>query len=1394
MKSIKKLLSIMLVFAMLMSVAPLQSLADEVNEIISQNEENDSMKFLPSNQDASGENENCKWSYSAKTSTLYIDSVNATLSSVTVNNKIYLPIYITNADGNMEFCTFDFEHLVIGKNVEYFASRVSIIYKNLQTIEFEANSKLTEIVGLAFYGLENVIFSALPSTLKYVGEHAFYGSGIESAVFENPDCKIYQSAFCRCKNLTEVVLPSNMTSIPNHIFAETSIRSITIPDSVKTISNYAFNKTPLEDVKISKNASLQTIEPYAFSNCSNLTSFTFPKNMNLVRDYAFYNDVNLKYIIAYGYIQPYDKAFSLAEDEAKLSITRIYGDEEIGPKWYAEKHNIEFVPLSDLTDYPDTSDVSSTNKGTWANGSWVYDESTERFLVNGTGKLTSSFKYSNGTSVNITKFLAGKDLSSLVICEGITEIADDVFFVTDGITTNNISLPSTLTKIGASSFRNIKANKVRINGNIQSIGANAFYGSTIKAIDLSNCSLTSISNYAFANCPNLTEVKLPNTVTEICEGAFYNTGLTALTLDENIQTIGKKAFTNCQSLSEVVVKNKDVSIYSDSNKSNNAFGFDDSGNALQFKYKNIPYNLVINAPIGTNAFKYAEDNGLTVMSDEENATASGYIKETAPIKWHYFKDTKTLYVEGYNNLASAIVGSISTSGDGYLRYENGEIATDLDVDLLYICSGIKNVNARFESINPKYIHIPNTATTIGYNTFKNCSNLTVASIPNSVIYIQNSAFENCRNLVRCDIPSSVTDIGNSAFKNCTSLKAIDINSVKNIKSQAFNTCSALEEIVIPKTVEEIGSEAFYNCLNVKKITINSDCRIGSKAFANMPFCTTVVLNTERENNSWHDCFFHLGFSTTGIEIIIGDDVVNVNFEGFRNIFNQSKTKITSIHFGKSVVNVDNLPDPRFIEELTVSSENKHLYTYEGNVYYDTRLVLANPNIHKVIIKDGTTVIDDAAFWDSIVMQISLPDSVTEIGAYAFYNCQNLKRVNVDDKLRKVGDSAFENCYSLYSFEFPSLANTIGNSCFKNCYSLQSVILPNWITKIEPYTFYSCESLNNVVVPKLVNTIGEYAFAGCNLETIFVWKITSTISATWLGFSIPNTVIHTIAGSKAAQFASEHNMECRTYASTISFGEVCDAQLEEDGQYVDICQDGHGEIEYLTVYEPDCEYDGYIIGVCEFCSEILEEIHKEATGHNYVVTAEIAPTNTTKGVKRYTCKTCSKTFTEYTDKLSDDETKETHKVTATVVLDNNGKSKNYTPIRNADVVIDGEVVAKTDDNGSFTLELETGSYTADIKYSYGFTRTIGIVVENKDINYEDNITIVGVDYNKDGKVDDNDLEMFSMVMSSSKDDLKYLDYADLNNDGYINAKDYVIIRSFIGTSADTYEYPLVTITK
>ena len=1265
----------------------------------------------------------------------------------------------------------------------------------------------------AFANNPQLSFTSVPSSVKYIGSYAFTNTNVkELDLSANTELSLGDYAFCDLTTLEKIILPSTLQYISTRAFCNTALKSIAIPDGVETIYSGAFKNTPLSKVSFSSNSQLKIIDKYAFSDCLNLTKFVFPKSVIKTHDGAFKNDVNLKTVIVLGEegINASVNPFYSGDDSSKTYLTEIYGNDaktdENGNKiWngvsrYANVYGITLVPLEDYVETPDGgSQTDSSNYGTWANGSWQYDDSTNRLFVTGNGELTSTFKTSDGKALNLASYLSNKALASIVLTEGITGVGTDVFFTDYGIDVQSVSLPNTLTSIGSNAFRNIKAKKFKISANLSSIGANAFYGSNVNSFDLSDTKVEAIGNYAFANCKNLTSINLPKVLKTIGEGAFYSSAIKSVDVPQSVASIGKAAFTDCLSLWKVKINNPQTNIYFEGkNSANNAIGFDSKGNRITLKSGSRVQTecfVIIDAPVESKGFDYAEKTSLIFMGDDSNADVSGYVDYTYRIKWQYFADTKTLYVEHGYDMKDAYVLHPNNKGTFYTTDGRNLQDLNLQIDTLYLCSGVINPDYSFEAINPKYIRFSPTVKNVG--GFQNCGRLEVLTIPQTVQYISTNAFKNCRSLKKISL-GGVKCVSNRAFENCTSLKEIDYGNVTSIDERAFYYCSGIEEINIPSTVTEISHNAFYNCVGVKKIIINGEKRIGSQVFVNMPFCTSITLNRNYSDDlslsAWSDAFYNIGFSTTGIELVVGDDVTEPDFSALTDTFG-NKLKISSIYFGKNCAfkEVPRLPEMTYVEKITISPENKNMYVYEGNVYYGKTLVFANPNTYRPIIKDGTTVISSMAFKNSKAIQVVLPDSVTEIDNYAFYGAKNLRRVIFGSGLRTIGDRAFDGCSSLIGADIPSKVSSIGSYAFYECKKLETVILPTSISKVNKYTFAYCDSLKNVVVPRNVVSIGENAFACKNLQNIFVWRTTTQIDAFWLGFPAKGLKIHTLAGSKALSFAQDNYIDYKIYQLS-QFGDVCDAQIDSDGKYVDICKNGHGRIEYLTVYDADCENDGYIIGVCEFCSELLEEIHKPALGHNYVLTADIPAGVGTKGVKQYTCTNCQKTYCEYTEPLQPSEAVKQYIVSGTIVIETGETKKYNAPVRRADIVIDGKTVASSDDDGRFSFKIETGAYTAQIKYAYGYTRTVGIKVENDDVSFATPISIVACDFNKDGKIDETDAEMFSYVMSTSKNDLAYLDYCDLNHDGYINAKDRVIVMRFMGTDAKTYKYELVTIQK
>ena len=131
-------------------------------------------------------------------------------------------------------------------------------------------------------------------------------------------------------------------------------------------------------------------------------------------------------------------------------------------------------------------------------------------------------------------------------------------------------------------------------------------------------------------------------------------------------------------------------------------------------------------------------------------------------------------------------------------------------------------------------------------------------------------------------------------------------------------------------------------------------------------------------------------------------------------------------------------------------------------------------------------IGDGAFKESLshssLTSITIPNSVTSIGAWAFYGCKLLSAVTLPNNLTSIGSNAFSNCKSLTSIVIPEGVTSIGDDAFSSCSSLTSVTIPNSVTSIESDAFSWCSSLTSVTIPNSVTSIGNYAFSHCSSLT------------------------------------------------------------------------------------------------------------------------------------------------------------------------------------------------------------------------------------------------------------------------------------------------------------------------
>ena len=181
-----------------------------------------------------------------------------------------------------------------------------------------------------------------------------------------------------------------------------------------------------------------------------------------------------------------------------------------------------------------------------------------------------------------------------------------------------------------------------------------------------------------------------------------------------------------------------------------------------------------------------------------------------------------------------------------------------------------------------------------------------------------------------------------------------------------------------------------------------------------------------------------------------------------------------------------------IEDISTKAteeELKEAFVDEWGVKYskDGRKLLKAPQEldGTYSIRKGTKVICDEAFrWSKFIgcrslTSLVIPDSVTNIGDYAFWGCSDLADIVIPDGVTSIGDYAFEGCESLRSVVIPDGVTSIGDYVFSGCRSLTDIVIPNSVTSIRDGAFFCCSDLADIVIPDGITSIGDRAFMGCS---------------------------------------------------------------------------------------------------------------------------------------------------------------------------------------------------------------------------------------------------------------------------------------------------------------------------
>lgn len=172
---------------------------------------------------------------------------------------------------------------------------------------------------------------------------------------------------------------------------------------------------------------------------------------------------------------------------------------------------------------------------------------------------------------------------------------------------------------------------------------------------------------------------------------------------------------------------------------------------------------------------------------------------------------------------------------------------------------------------------------------------------------------------------------------------------------------------------------------------------------------------------------------------------------------------------------------------------------------------------------------------SLIKEISIPKSVSEIRERSFAGCKNLEEIVIPGNVDEIGASAFEGCTSLEKAVLSNGQNFIDEATFKNCESLAEVYIPYGIETIDDEAFYGCRELEELNIPYGMQSIGERSFANCKeLSKVIIPSTVNDIEKSAFEKD-KNVVIEAPSKSYALKWASKHKIKYKAVKSLVKIG-------------------------------------------------------------------------------------------------------------------------------------------------------------------------------------------------------------------------------------------------------------------
>lgn len=451
--------------------------------------------------------------------------------------------------------------------------------------------------------------------------------------------------------------------------------------------------------------------------------------------------------------------------------------------------------------------------------------------------------------------------------------------------------------------------------NVTEIAPEAFNYASVQSVQMPE-GLLKIGAGAFAGS-DLTAINIPNTVTEIGESAFQTCfNATSLTLGENLKTIGAQAFKACMYLTSVNIPDAVETIGAGAfqgcgmsvTELTIGAGVKSIGSMAFYNFSNV--NSIV-LPEGLESIGYAafeQCNGITEFNIPSTVTQI----DPGPVSGR--KLAKITVAEGNQN---------------YAAYNDALFSKDLSLLVTW---------PEARTANPEF---PAALRTIGLNACARCT-FEEAVLPEGLEKIESAAFYMAPNMKTLTLPNSLVEIEQTTFYGCSALETINFGTgLSVLPEMSFAYCAGLTDLTLPEGLETVGDAVFYGCDNLKNITFPASLRsVGEEVFFWCPSLETVTF-AEGVTSIGKDCFR----GCTALKAMRFPDSVTSIGEGVC----YGCTGMTDLHIGRGITDIPSFAFNECPSLLNITVDNTNPPSgpsFDQNVYSDATLYVPKQSINK----------------------------------------------------------------------------------------------------------------------------------------------------------------------------------------------------------------------------------------------------------------------------------------------------------------------------------------------------------------------------------------------------------------------------------------------------------------